>query len=124
MSPKVNGLAVLIRLLGGHPLDFVALMSSISAVMGPPGLCDYAAANAVLDAFAESEDCPVVVAQRCRVRLGVRGGTSAWRRISPPRSRGVRQQEIAQIGNTHVRRRRDILSRARGGVAAGRRGPL
>jgi len=58
LSPKVSGLAVLTRLLGARPLDFVALMSSINAVVGAPGLCDYAAANAVLDAFAESDERP------------------------------------------------------------------
>lgn len=58
LSPKVDGLAVLMRLLGTTELDFVALMSSSSAVIGAPGLCSYAAANAMLDAFAESADRP------------------------------------------------------------------
>ena len=58
LSPKVKGLAVLARLLGDRPLDFVALMSSINAVVGAPGVCDYAAANAVLDAFADSDERP------------------------------------------------------------------
>ena len=50
--PKVAALDVLVSLLGVTPLDFLALMSSINAVYGAPGACDYAAANAVLDAFA------------------------------------------------------------------------
>ena len=58
LSPKVDGLAVLVRLLGDTPLDFVALMSSISSVLGAPGVCDYAAANAVLDAFVDGARRP------------------------------------------------------------------
>jgi acyl transferase domain-containing protein/acyl carrier protein len=58
LSPKVGGLAVLTRLLGARSLDFVALMGSINAAVGAPGLCDYAAANAVLDAFVESDERP------------------------------------------------------------------
>lgn len=58
LSPKVDGLAVLARLLGETPLDFVALMSSINSVIGAPGACSYAAANAALDAFVESEAKP------------------------------------------------------------------
>jgi acyl transferase domain-containing protein/acyl carrier protein len=59
VAPKVEGLAVLVQLLGDKPLDFVALMSSANSLFGAPGACDYAAANAVLDAFAESIDRPV-----------------------------------------------------------------
>jgi phthiocerol/phenolphthiocerol synthesis type-I polyketide synthase E len=58
LSPKLHGLAVLTRLLGALPLDFVVLMSSINSVVGAPGACDYAAGNAVLDAFADSEQRP------------------------------------------------------------------
>jgi acyl transferase domain-containing protein len=53
-APKVDGLAVLIELLGGMALDFFALMGSINAVVPAPGVADYAAANMVLDSFAES----------------------------------------------------------------------
>ena len=55
LAPKVDGLDVLVRLLGKVPLDFVALMSSINSVLGAPGVSDYAGANAVLDAFPDSE---------------------------------------------------------------------
>jgi acyl transferase domain-containing protein/acyl carrier protein len=57
-APKVRGLNVLLELLGTTSLDFVALMSSINAVAGAPGASDYAAANAVLDAFVESVERP------------------------------------------------------------------
>lgn len=57
-SPKIDGLSVLVSLLGDAPLDFVALMSSLSASRSGPGLSDYAGANAFLDAFAESAARP------------------------------------------------------------------
>ena len=58
MQPKVDGLAVIVKVLGDAPLDFVALFSSINSVIGAPGVCDYASANAVLDAFADSAARP------------------------------------------------------------------
>nr|WP_294524335.1 type I polyketide synthase [uncultured Rhodopila sp.] len=58
LAPKVDGLAVLVRLLGDSKLDFVALMSSISSVVGSPGTCGYAAANAVFDSFIDSAARP------------------------------------------------------------------
>jgi NAD(P)-dependent dehydrogenase (short-subunit alcohol dehydrogenase family) len=58
LSPKVAGLAVLTELLRGAELDFVALMSSINAVLPAPGVGAYAAANVALDSFAESGPHP------------------------------------------------------------------
>ena len=52
LAPKVSGTEVLDRALAGLSLDFIALYSSISAIAGPPGQVDYAAANAFLDAWA------------------------------------------------------------------------
>jgi phthiocerol/phenolphthiocerol synthesis type-I polyketide synthase E len=58
LAPKVEGLEVLIEALGADELDFVALMSSVNAVAGAPGTIDYTAANAVLDAFVDSQRRP------------------------------------------------------------------
>jgi acyl transferase domain-containing protein len=58
LGPKVGGLRVLTRVLDDGPLDFVALFSSINALIGVPGVADYGSANAVLDAFAESAGAP------------------------------------------------------------------
>ena len=74
-EPKARGLEVLVRLLGAEPLRFVALMSSINAVVGAPGACDYASANAVLDAFAESTQCPANWERVVAINWG------AWREV-------------------------------------------
>jgi phthiocerol/phenolphthiocerol synthesis type-I polyketide synthase E len=58
LAPKMGGLGVLMQLLGDRELDFVALMSSISSVIGSPGTCGYAAANAAFDNFVESATRP------------------------------------------------------------------
>jgi phthiocerol/phenolphthiocerol synthesis type-I polyketide synthase E len=49
---KVRGTLVLDELLAGRPLDFVLLMSSLSAILGGLGFAAYTAANLFLDAFA------------------------------------------------------------------------
>ncbi|WP_404481570.1 type I polyketide synthase [Novosphingobium sp. BL-52-GroH] len=54
LSPKLHGtLALHAALEEEHP-DFLMLFSSISAFAGLPGQADYAAANAFLDAYAQS----------------------------------------------------------------------
>ncbi|MBX3611477.1 MAG: SDR family NAD(P)-dependent oxidoreductase [Hydrogenophaga sp.] len=58
LAPKVDGLGVLRDLLANDALECVVLMGSINAVLGAPGVSDYASANAVLDAFAESNEVP------------------------------------------------------------------
>lgn len=75
MAPKVGGLHVLCRLLHQTPLDLVVLMSSINAVIPTPGACDYAAANAVLDAFVDSAARPAAWRQVVAIDWG------AWREV-------------------------------------------
>jgi acyl transferase domain-containing protein/thioesterase domain-containing protein len=53
-APKVYGTLVLDALLGRAPLDFLLLFSSTSTVTGPAGQIDYVAANAFLNAYAQS----------------------------------------------------------------------
>ncbi len=53
-TSKVHGTLVLDELLAERKLEFMVLFSSSSAVLAPPGQCDYVAANAFLDAYALS----------------------------------------------------------------------
>ncbi len=52
LAPKVEGTAVLDRVLGDEP-DFLLLCSSLTATGGAFGLVDHCAANCFLDAFAQ-----------------------------------------------------------------------
>jgi phthiocerol/phenolphthiocerol synthesis type-I polyketide synthase E len=93
LSPKLDGLDVLIRLLGDAPLDFVALMSSINSVVGSPGACDYASANAALDSFVESGLKPAAWRRIFAINW------DAWRDIGMaanlPVSKALRNQRAA-----------------------------
>ena len=53
-SPKVYGTLVLDSLLETMGAELFVLFSSTSAIAAPPGQVDYAAANAFLDAYAQS----------------------------------------------------------------------
>jgi acyl transferase domain-containing protein/thioesterase domain-containing protein/acyl carrier protein len=54
LAPKIEGVQILEELTRDQPLDFFALFSSVSALTPPDGQVDYCAANAFLDAFAQS----------------------------------------------------------------------
>jgi acyl transferase domain-containing protein/thioesterase domain-containing protein/acyl carrier protein len=54
LAPKVLGTMVLDDALAGEPLDLIVLFSSTSTDTTPAGQVDYVAANAYLNAFAES----------------------------------------------------------------------
>lgn len=56
LSPKVNGAINLYEAFKECKLDFVLLYSSLNAITGGFGQMDYSAANAFLDAFAQTHD--------------------------------------------------------------------
>lgn len=55
LAPKVQGTLILEALLREISLDFFILCSSLSAFRGSPGMMDYVAENAFLDAFAQEQ---------------------------------------------------------------------
>lgn len=55
LSPKVFGTLHLASAFRDVPLDFLALFSSVTSLLGGLGQLDYCAANAFLDAFAAAE---------------------------------------------------------------------
>jgi acyl transferase domain-containing protein/acyl carrier protein len=54
LAPKVRGTLVLDDLFAKRELDFFLLCSSLNSILGAVGQVDYTAANAFLDAFAQS----------------------------------------------------------------------
>ena len=54
LAPKLAGALAVAGAFGADELDFLALFSSVTAVVGGFGQVDYCAANAVLDALARS----------------------------------------------------------------------
>jgi acyl transferase domain-containing protein/thioesterase domain-containing protein len=54
LAPKITGARILDRLLPPGTISLFAVFSSTSAILGPPGQADYAAANAYLQTLAQS----------------------------------------------------------------------
>ncbi|MFM8445695.1 MAG: SDR family NAD(P)-dependent oxidoreductase [Methylococcus sp.] len=54
LKPKIEGTRVVERLFGAMPLDFICHFSSIAALVGDFGSCDYALANRFQTAFAKA----------------------------------------------------------------------
>ncbi len=82
LAPKVRGTLVIEEALRGQNPDFVLLFSSTSALLGLAGQVDYTAANAFLDAWAQSRsgrNAPYTVSVDWGVWQGVGMAASAVR---------------------------------------------
>lgn len=53
LAPKITGTIILDELLAGEELDFTCYFSSLSAILGDFGSCDYAVANRFQMAYAD-----------------------------------------------------------------------
>jgi acyl transferase domain-containing protein len=91
LRPKVEGLNVLVRVLGDTPLDLVVLLGSTSAVLGGIGLSDYAAANAALDAFVDSTARPAAWRRVLAIDY------AAWGEV------GMAARAVGMVARRHVR---------------------
>jgi acyl transferase domain-containing protein/acyl carrier protein len=56
LAPKVSGTIYLDKHTAAEEMDFFVTFSSVSAVLGTPGQCDYAYANSFLDSFAAARE--------------------------------------------------------------------
>lgn len=77
LAPKVDGTLNLDHAFAGSELDFFALFSSITGVMGNPGQSDYAFANGFMDAFAEYREGLRRQGARCGRTLSI--GWPLWK---------------------------------------------
>jgi acyl transferase domain-containing protein/acyl carrier protein/SAM-dependent methyltransferase len=65
LAAKVYGTLFLDEAAKDEPLDFFVLFSSLSAVLGNVGQCDYAYANSFLDHFAQAREEARTAKKRC-----------------------------------------------------------
>lgn len=56
LAPKVDGVCALDAATADEPLDFFVSFSSLAGLLGNVGQCDYAFANAYLDAFSRERE--------------------------------------------------------------------
>jgi NADP-dependent 3-hydroxy acid dehydrogenase YdfG/acyl carrier protein len=85
LRPKLDGVIALERATTGKTLDFIVLFSSTTALLGASGFAAYAAANAFLDATAET-------AARGRKVVSIRWGTWDAMRLASDVQQGVYRQ--------------------------------
>lgn len=94
LAPKVYGTDVLHRLLKDEPLELLVLFSSSSTDIAPAGQVDYVAANAYLNAYAES------AAAEGRRTVAVHWGI--WNEV------GIAARAVSSVARPHGGRTDDV----------------
>jgi acyl carrier protein len=113
LAPKVAGTLALAEVFGADDLDFVALFSSVVGTVGGFGEVDYCAANAFLDAYAESAESPWRTRPRSLAWAGWQGTgmlaavgaatpTDALRRLTPAEGVAAFHRAVAAGPTGHV----------------------
>jgi amino acid adenylation domain-containing protein/non-ribosomal peptide synthase protein (TIGR01720 family)/FkbM family methyltransferase len=102
LAPKVAGTLALERALADDPPDFLLLCSSLTALDGAFGLADHTAANAFLDAFAQSR-------RRKKGPLVLSVGWDAWLEIGQA-ARALRRAGAAETPPEGEVLQADLLS--------------
>ena len=108
LRPKVDGVIALERATAGQPLDFMVLFSSTTALLGASGYAAYAAANAFLDATAET-------AAPDRKIISIRWGIWESMRLASDLQKGTyREAGLQPLPNAQALR---LMGRALAGAA-------
>jgi acyl transferase domain-containing protein/acyl carrier protein len=109
LRPKLDGVLALERATAGHSLDFMVLFSSTTALLGAFGYAAYAAANAFLDATAET-------AAPGRKIVAIRWGTWEAMRLASELQQGAyREAGLQPLPNAQALQ---LMGRALAGTAA------
>jgi acyl transferase domain-containing protein/NADPH:quinone reductase-like Zn-dependent oxidoreductase/NAD(P)-dependent dehydrogenase (short-subunit alcohol dehydrogenase family)/acyl carrier protein len=90
VAPKVAGAWHLHTLTEARPLDCFVLFSSAASVLGSPGQCSYAAANAYLDALAHH--------RRARALPALAVNWGAWAEVGLAAAEDKRGRRLADRG--------------------------
>jgi len=112
MAAKVQGTRALYAALSGQPLDFSILCSSRSALLGGLGSVDYSAANAYLDAFAQSRrkrtgEFVVSVNWPAWQEVGMLADNAAAHRVRRETPSAVEEQVGHPLVDRHIAQGRD-----------------
>ncbi|MEM9491619.1 MAG: beta-ketoacyl reductase, partial [Myxococcota bacterium] len=96
LAPKVDGVVNLDLATRATSLDFFAVLSSFTSLLGNPGQADYATANAFLDGYADYRQR--LVQQGARTGKTIAINWPLWRNGGMGQSDKVREQLRHQLG--------------------------
>lgn len=96
LSPKIEGVHALDAVTAEEPLEFFACFSSLAGLLGNVGQCDYAFANAYLDAFSREREQRRALGERFGRSVSIQwplwsaGGMGVAADVLSMRAEGVR----------------------------------